>query len=142
MARAAASGRNWSRTTIANSGYFRVLTWADPVTPDLERQALVPMFGDHPVELGLKGMEGQLLDRLRAVPFYRQLFPIAFTESAEPFSVANVTRALAAFQRTVVTGNAPYDRQLRGEAGAMNAGSLRSAIDKALKGPKRMTFQF
>lgn len=111
--------------TIANSGYFRVLTWADPVTPDLERQALVPMFGDHPVELGLKGMEGQLLDRLRAVPFYRQLFPIAFTGSADPFSVANVTRALAAFQRTVVTGNAPYDRQLRGVAGAMSAAALR-----------------
>lgn len=111
--------------TIANSAYFRVLTWADPVTPDLEHQALVPMFGDRPVELGLRGMEGQLLDRLRAVPFYRTLFPVAFGESADPFTIGNITRAIAAFQRTVVTGNAPYDRQLRGDAGAMSAAALR-----------------
>lgn len=111
--------------TIANSGWFRVFTWVDPFTPDLEHQALVPMFSDRPVELGLKGMELQLLDRLRAVPFYRTLFPVAFGESADPFTIDNVTRAIAAFERTVVTGNAPYDRQLRGEAGAMSAAALR-----------------
>ncbi|HEX4931979.1 MAG TPA: cytochrome c peroxidase, partial [Gemmatimonadaceae bacterium] len=108
-----------------NAGYFRVLTWADPVTPDLERQALVPMFGDHPVELGLKGMESQLLDRLRAEPLYRDLFPRSFPGSGDPFTVANVTRAIAAFQRSMITGNAPYDRELRGERGAMSASALR-----------------
>lgn len=111
--------------SVANTGYFRVFTWTDPVTPDLEHQALVPMFGDHPVELGLKGMETQLLDRLRAEPLYRELFPLSFPGSGDPFSVPNVTRAIAAFQRSMVTGNAPYDRELRGERGAMTASELR-----------------
>ncbi|MCC6929849.1 MAG: di-heme enzyme [Gemmatimonadaceae bacterium] len=111
--------------SVANVGYFRVFTWTDPVTPDLEHQALVPMFGDRPVELGLKGMETQLLDRLRAEPLYRELFPLSFPGSGDPFTVSNVTRALAAFQRSMVTGTAPYDRELRGERGAMSASALR-----------------
>jgi len=40
---------------LANVGYFHSLGWADPRTLRLEAQALIPMFGDVPVELGLKG---------------------------------------------------------------------------------------
>ena len=111
--------------SVANSGYFRVLTWTDPVTPDLEHQALLPMFGDHPVELGLKGQEATLLDRLRADPVYRELFALSFPALGDPFTVTNVTRAIAAFQRSMVVANAPYDRELRGERGAMSASALR-----------------
>jgi cytochrome c peroxidase len=110
---------------IGNSGYARVLTWADPVTPGLEAQALVPMFGDHPVELGLKGLDGQMLDRLRSVTLYRQLFATSFPVAPDPFTVGNVTRAIAAFERTVISGRAPYDRYKRGEAGAISTEARR-----------------
>ena len=112
---------------IANSAYLRVFTWADPLTISLETQALVPMFGDRPVELGLKGREIEMLDRLRAVAIYRQLFPTAFPADADPFTVDNVTRALATFQRTVIAVNAPYDRYKRGETGALSAAAVRGA---------------
>jgi len=110
---------------VANSGYMRVLTWADPVTPNLERQALVPMFGDRPVELGLKGREAELLDRLRAVALYRELFAASFPGSGDPFTVLNVTRAMAAFQRTIITANAPYDRFVRGDSSALSTAARR-----------------
>ncbi len=110
---------------VANGAWLRALNWADPATPSLEEQALVPMFGDRPVELGLKGLELLLLDRLRAVPAYRQLFATSFPGDAEPITVVNVTRALAAFQRTVIAVNAPYDRWLRGETSAMSAAAIR-----------------
>lgn len=110
---------------VANSAWMGALNWADAVTPSLEEQALVPMFGDRPVELGLKGQEALLLDRLRAVPAYRQLFATAFPGDADPISVVNVTRALAAFQRTIIAVDAPYDRWRRGDASAMSAAAIR-----------------
>jgi cytochrome c peroxidase len=41
----------------------------------VEAQALVPMFGDNPVELGLKGREEVLLAHVKKVPEYQRLFP-------------------------------------------------------------------
>ncbi len=110
---------------VANAAWLRALNWADPATPSLEEQALVPMFGDRPVELGLKGQELDLLDRLRAVPAYRQLFAIAFPGDTAPVTVVNITRAMAAFQRTIIAVNAPFDRWSRGEASAMSASAIR-----------------
>lgn len=110
---------------IANSAWLVLFNWVDPVTPTLEEQALVPMFGDRPVELGLKGMEAVLLDRLRAVPFYRSLFPVAFPGAADPFTVPNITRSIAAFQRTIIALDSPYDRAQRGQPGAMSAAAVR-----------------
>lgn len=110
---------------LANSAYARVFNWVDPVTPNLEQQALVPMFGDQPVELGLKGQENALLARLGAVALYRQLFAASFPADTSPITVGNVTRALAAFQRTIIAGDAPYDRWKRGDANAMSAAAVR-----------------
>jgi cytochrome c peroxidase len=110
---------------VANSAWLRAFNWADPATPSLEEQALVPMFGDRPVELGLKGRESLLLDRLRAVPAYRQLFATSFPTDADPISVVNITRALAAFQRTIIAINAPFDRWSRGDPSAMSPAAIR-----------------
>ena len=104
---------------LANVGYQRTLGWAGPDTRALEAQALIPMFGVVPVELGLAGREQDLLARLRAEPVYQQLFPKAFRGEADPWTVANVTRAIAAFERTFIAFNAPIDRFRRGEAGAI-----------------------
>ncbi len=110
---------------IANTAWLARFTWRDPFTPTLEEQAMVPMFSDRPVELGLKGLELELLDRLRAVALYRELFATSFPGQPEPFTVENVTRAIAAFERTVVALNSPYDRAHRGETGAMSAAAQR-----------------
>lgn len=96
--------------SIVNVGYAPVLTWANPLQKWLELQALVPLLGVDPVELGLAGMDDEIRARLRAVPTYRRLFRRAFPEAGGEISIATIVRALAAFQRTIVSVGSPYDR--------------------------------
>lgn len=101
--------------SLANVAYSPVLTWANPNVRQLETQALVPMFGEDPVELGMSGREATLLSRLKALPRYWRLFSNAYPGEADPFSIANVTRAIASFERTILSGDSPYDRYRRGD---------------------------
>jgi len=96
--------------SLANVAYSATLTWADDRLTRLEEQARVPMFNEHPVELGLSGHEQDLLARLRADPVYPGMFAAAFPGEEPLVSVLNVTRALASFERTLLSGNSPYDR--------------------------------
>ncbi len=85
------------------------------------------MFGEVPVELGLAGREEEMLERLRAEPVYQDLFPAAFPSDGDPFTVMNVTKAIAAFQRTLISGDAPYDRYLAGDEDAIGEAAKRGA---------------
>jgi cytochrome c peroxidase len=51
-----------------------------------------------------------MLGRLRSEPRYRQLFAAAFPGEADPYSLPVVTKAIAAFERTLLSGGSPYDR--------------------------------
>ena len=95
--------------SLVNVAYSSVLTWADPSKTLLEDQMLVPMYGTEPVELGLRQGDG-LLDRLRTEPVYRRLFPSAFPSSGDSFTVGNVVKAIACFERTIISADSPYDR--------------------------------
>jgi cytochrome c peroxidase len=98
-----------SLTNIAYSS-GAALTWGNPAMVHLEQQALVPMFGDAPiVELGLQTRE-QLLQRLRADPRYQRLFAEAYPDEEDPISLNGVVRALASFQRSLISFNSPFDR--------------------------------
>jgi cytochrome c peroxidase len=96
--------------SLVNVAYASVLTWDNPSVTKLEEQALVPMFSDHPVELGLRKPGTELLTRLRGVPEYERLFRAAFPRADDPFTIENVTRAIASFERTIISGRSPYDR--------------------------------
>ncbi|MDY7227532.1 methanobactin export MATE transporter MbnM [Hyalangium rubrum] len=96
--------------SLGNVAYAASLTWANPVVPDLEAQALVPLFGEHPVELGLAGQEEVLLQRLAEDAHYPKRFAEAFPEEKQPLTMASVVRALASFERTLLSGGSPYDR--------------------------------
>ena len=116
-----------SSMTLANVAYAPTLTWANPNLRTLHEQALVPMFGETPIELGLAGREDELLQRLRAQEPYPELFAAAYPADADPFSVGNVTRALGSFQRTLISGDAPYDRYLQGDQAAISESAKRGA---------------
>ena len=77
---------------------------------------MVPLFGEHPVELGLAGQEEVLLQRLSGDERYAKLFADAFPEEKQPVSLASMVRAIGAFQRTLLSGNSPYDRYVYGDA--------------------------
>jgi cytochrome c peroxidase len=115
-----------SSMSLANVAYLTTLTWANPTLVALEDQALVPMFGEHPVELGLAGKDDELLARLAAEPRYVELFAEAFPDEAEPISVGSVVRAIAAFERTLLSFDSPYDRYAYGgQAGALTEAQRR-----------------
>lgn len=110
-----------SSMSLGNVAYNATLGWADPALTTLEAQARVPMFNQDPVELGLAGREEELLQRLRSVAGYQTLFRRSFTESMDPLTLPNVLRALAAFERTLISGNSAYDRlTFHGESGVLS----------------------
>ena len=115
--------------SLANVGYNPTLTWADSSMHSLEAQALVPMLGTEPVELGLAGIETRVLDALRRDPIYQHLFPRAFPESGDRYSITNVVRALAAFERTIISVQSPYDRyRYGGDTNAISASAKRGEV--------------
>ncbi len=101
--------------TLTNVAYNATYTWSDPDLVSLEKQALVPMLNVAPVELGLAGRQTELVERLRADPSYRERFTESFPGEREPITFENVARAIATFERAILSGDSPYDRYIRGE---------------------------
>src|SRR5215831_15377880 len=99
-----------SSMSLANVGYSPLLTWANPSLSSLEEQALLPMFGTEPIELGLKGHEDEVLATIRRDSVYQELFPRAFPGDSALYTIGNVTKAIAAFERTIISMTSPYDR--------------------------------
>ena len=104
-----------SAMALANVAYLPVLTWANPNLTALEVQALIPLFGEHPVEMGMAGREKELFARLHADARYRNLFAKAFPAEAAKgsealYSLGTLTKALASFQRSLLSFDSPYDR--------------------------------
>lgn len=121
------TGEHTARGAMAlgNAGYAATLNWANQAVVTLEMQARTPLFGEEPVELGLRGMEDVLVERLRADARYPDMFAEAFPDEAEPITVQNVLKALATFQRALITGDSPYDRYQAGDSAAMSESAVR-----------------
>jgi cytochrome c peroxidase len=114
-----------SSMSIANVGYAASLTWANETLVRLERQAQVPMFGEDPVELGMANMEDVLLQRMRDDERYPEMFADAFPDQSDPISVDSITKALGAFQRSVVSFSSRVDRWQAGDRSALNESEQR-----------------
>ena len=112
--------------SLVNVAYSPVLTWANPNLRRLEDQALVPLFGDDPVELGMSGKEELLAERLQSVAVYRTMFAAAFPGDAKPFSVGDIVKAIASFERTMISGESAYDRyRNNNDPGAIGEAAVR-----------------
>lgn len=106
-------------SSLANVGYMPQLTWGNPHINTPEKQALVPLFGDNPLEMGSAGHEDAMFATLGADPYYAEAFPAAFPDRPT-IDLFTITRALGAFQRTLISVNSPYDRyKYWGEADAL-----------------------
>lgn len=102
--------------TLWNVAYREELFW-DGRERSLEAQALAPLH--NPLELDLAPEDA--VTELRSIPEYVDRFASAFPDERDPVSVDTLTRALAAFQRTLVSGDALYDAYASGDSGAMSA---------------------
>ncbi len=108
-------GRNSG--TIINAAYMRVQFW-DGRAGSLEEQALGPIH--NPIEMG-ETLEN-VVDKLNAIPGYREQFEQVFGTRVTSDGIA---KAIAAFERSIVSGPSPYDRWLMGEKSAMSPAAVR-----------------
>lgn len=104
--------------SILNVAYYRSLFW-DGRAGSLEAQALGPIINEN--EMAMPSTAA-LIDRLREHDEYPALFARAFTNG---LTAANVARSIACFERTILAGNAPYDRYVAGDETAMSAAAQR-----------------
>ena len=101
-----------SAPTLVNRGYGRSFFW-DGRAATLEEQVLQPIA--NPIELGLP-IE-QAVGRLSGADDYRRAFDAAFGREV---NATDLSRALASYVRSIVSGNAPFDRYLHGDRTALS----------------------
>lgn len=104
-----------SSPTVWNAAFLTAQFW-DGRAATLEDQAKGPIL--NPVEMGMPS-EQAVIDRLSRIPGYREQFAAVFG-GATPLTYDNVAKAIAAYERTLVTPNSAFDRFLRGETGALS----------------------
>lgn len=91
---------------LVNIAYNKTLTWAHDGLTSIERQILLPMFGESPVELGITGHEEEVLTRFKT-PVYEKLFMEAFPNQSISFDL--IVKALASYVRSLISLNSPFD---------------------------------
>jgi len=99
-----------SAMSLANVAYNARFGWEDPDTASLEAQAAIPMLNTAPIELGVAGNEARILAALQRDRFYAREFPRVFPEAERGFTLAHVQKAIATFERTLISGRSAYDR--------------------------------
>ena len=104
-----------SAPSLWNVGFMERLFW-DGRASSLEEQIPGPLYG--PAEMG--NTEKNLLQTLNSIPAYRALFARGFRRSGGEITAAEVYRALAAFEASLVSLNSPYDRYAHGHAAALS----------------------
>ncbi|MBO1319634.1 cytochrome-c peroxidase [Acanthopleuribacter pedis] len=106
-------GRNTPH--LYNLAWNALFFW-DGRAASLEEQALGPIESD--VEMNLQLPE--LIKRLKAVPFYQKHFAEAYPDQKPAISETTIGHAIASFERTLISDNAPFDRFMKGETEAMS----------------------
>ena len=108
---------------LVNVAYNKTLTWAHDSLTSIERQVLIPMFNEHPIELGITGHEAKVLPRFMTTE-YTMLFDRAFPDQAISFDL--IVKALSSFVRSLISLNSAFDKYAyQGEDEAISPSALR-----------------
>ncbi len=107
-------GQSGSRhaPTLINRAWGKSQFW-DGRAPTLEAQVIVPVTNPH--EMGMT--VDSVVQRIRGIKGYAPLFTAAFGDPSVTFG--RITKALATFERTIVSGNSAYDRYVAGDKKAL-----------------------
>ncbi|HCO22423.1 MAG: cytochrome-c peroxidase [Gimesia sp.] len=108
-------GRN--SPTVINAAYNKFHFW-DGRAGSLEEQALGPIA--NPIEMNLTTKEA--VDRINAIPGYKKQFQKIFGSDA---TEENIAKAIATYERTILCGDAPYDRFKAGDKKALSESAQR-----------------
>lgn len=109
-----------SAPTVYNAAFSSVQFW-DGRAPSLEEQARGPVT--NPAEMGMKSWD-DVVARLKAMPDYTRAFAAAFG-GENSVTADNAVKAIAAYERTLITPNSPYDKYAQGDKGALSEQQVR-----------------
>ncbi|MHB8255213.1 MAG: cytochrome-c peroxidase [Acidiferrobacter sp.] len=101
--------------TVFNAAFLSVQFW-DGRAASLEAQAKGPLL--NPKEMGMTNGK-EVAARIDAIPGYRAQFKKVF-KGAQPVTFNNITKAIATYERTLITPNSPFDRYARGNKNAIS----------------------
>ena len=107
-------GRN--APTVWNAAFHSVQFW-DGRAPSLEEQAKGPPV--NPIEMGMANLDA-VIDRVRHIPGYKPYFEKAFG-AGDVVTMDNAAKAIAAYERTLITPGSAYDRYVKGDKKALTA---------------------
>ena len=110
-----------SAPTVLNAAYGKSMFW-DGRAPSLEGQAQGPI--QNKIEMGDQSYQ-QIIERLRTISSYREQFQKVFGTDV---TLDGMAKAVAAFERTVLSGNSAYDRYTRGEFDALSESQKRGMV--------------
>ena len=108
-----------SAPTVWNAAFYSSQFW-DGREPTLEAQAKGPII--NPVEMGMDAHD-LAVENVQTVPGYRESFKEVFGEDS--INIDNIVKAIAAYERTLITPNSPYDRYVKGDKDAMTDQQVR-----------------
>lgn len=108
-----------SAPTVWNSAFLSVQFW-DGRAASLEEQAKGPMV--NPVEMGNPD-HAAVVKRLSGIPGYVKQFDAVYGKNG--LNIDNVAKAIAAYERTLVTTNSAFDRYVKGDEKALSAAAKR-----------------
>lgn len=103
--------------SLGNVGYRRSFFW-EGGSPSLELQAMGPITAHD--EMGSE--PSALVAKLRGVPAYQKAFSSVFSDGV---TMLNITKAIASFERTIISNRSPYDRYRAGDEKALSSAALR-----------------
>lgn len=109
-----------SAPTVWNAAYLSVQFW-DGRASSLEEQAQGPVL--NPIEMGMPHKD-LAVNRIASIAGYREQFTSIFSGD-KPVSYDNIAKAIASYERTLITPNSPYDQYAKGNHDALSAQAKR-----------------
>ncbi len=102
---------------LFNLSYLKYFTAADSTLHSPLQQMDNPLLSDHPAEMGVKGNEEKILQKIKGDEYYRQLFVDVTSE----ISWTNIKSFINLFINSLRSYNSPYDKFIKGDSTALNA---------------------
>ena len=102
---------------LFNLAYLKYFTAADSTLHSPLQQMENPLFNDHPAEMGVKGNEEKILQKVKADENYSQLFQSINRE----VSWINIKTAISSFMNSLHSGASPYDKFAKGDTTALSS---------------------
>lgn len=122
--------------SLLNTAHLKALNWANPSVTTFEAQMLRPLFNDSPIEMGLKGSHEstqipyiqdsfglpfqRVLTQMATDTLYGRLSTSIWGITPQEWTQRHVIEAIAAYEKTLISFNSPYDNWLKGHKDALS----------------------